>query len=159
MLASRGQRPKVEVKGYTGTVVFDGQSLSIVRRGVGILTGGGRAQIRIPIGSVTAVMWKPANPLVNGYIHFSIPGSDGRTSSRSASVRSSENTVSFLSSQMKEFEALRDAVEAAIRRGPQPTVAPASIPEQIAQYAALRDQGILTDEEFAAKKARLLSQT
>jgi Short C-terminal domain len=34
-----------------------------------------------------------------------------------------------------------------------------SIPDQIAQYAALRDQGILTEEEFAAKKASLLSQT
>jgi hypothetical protein len=99
---------------------------------------------------------EPANPLVNGYIHFSIPGSDGRTRSRSANVRLSQNTVSFLSSQMKEFEALRD-VEAAIQRGPQPPVVSASIPEQIAQYAALRDQGILTEEEFAAKKASLLS--
>ena len=70
-----------------------------------------------------------------------------------------QNTVSFLSSQMKEFEVLRDAVEAAIQRGPQPPVVTASIPDQIAQYAALRDQGILTEEEFAAKKASLLSQT
>jgi hypothetical protein len=97
----------VEVKGYTGTVVFDGQSLTIVRSGMGVVTHGGRGQIRIPLSSVTAVMWKPANPLVNGYIHFSIPGSDGRTRSRSANVRLSQNTVSFLSSQMKEFQALR----------------------------------------------------
>lgn len=148
----------MEVKGYTGTVVFDGQSLTIVRGGMGVVTQGGRGQIRIPLSSVTAVMWKPANPLVNGYIHFSIPGSDGRTRSRSANVRLSQNTVSFLRSQMKEFEALRDAVEAAIQRGPQPPVVTASIPDQIAQYAALRDQGILTEEEFAAKKASLLSQ-
>jgi hypothetical protein len=66
----------VEVKGYTGTVVFDGQSLTIVRSGMGVVTHGGRGQIRIPLSSVTTVMWKPANPLVNGYIHFSIPGSD-----------------------------------------------------------------------------------
>ena len=28
--------------------------------------------------------------------------------------------------------------------------------EQLKQYAALRDQGILTEEEFAAKKAQIL---
>jgi hypothetical protein len=49
----------VEVKGYTGTVVFDGQSLTIVRSGVGVVTQGGRGQIRIPLSSVTAVVWKP----------------------------------------------------------------------------------------------------
>lgn len=148
----------VEVKGYTGTVVFDGQWITVVRGGLGVLTHGGRGQIRIPLSSVTAVIWKPANPMVNGYIHFSIPGRDGRTRGRSANVRLSENTVSFLRSEMKEFEALRDAVDAAIHGGPQPAVATASIPEQIAQYAALRDQGILTEEEFVAKKASLLSQ-
>jgi Short C-terminal domain len=33
-----------------------------------------------------------------------------------------------------------------------------SIPEQISQLAALRDAGILTEEEFNAKKAELLSR-
>lgn len=149
----------VEVKGYTGTVVFDGQSITIIKTGVGRVASG-RGQIRIPVRSVTAVMWKPANPVVNGYIHFSVPGgTDRRSRSQSANVRLSPNTVSFLRSQMQEFEALRNAVEEAIEHGPQPTVVPASIPEQIAQFAALRDQGILTEEEFAAKKASLLSQT
>jgi hypothetical protein len=149
----------VEVKGYTGTVVFDGQSITIIKTGVGRVSSG-RGQIRIPVRSVTAVMWKPAGPVVNGYIHFSVPGgTDRRSRSQSANVRLSPNTVSFLRSQMQEFEALRNAVEEAIQHGLQPTVVPASITEQIAQFAALRDQGILTEEEFAAKKASLLSQT
>jgi hypothetical protein len=149
----------LEVKGYTGTVVFDGQSITIIRSGVGRVTGGGRGQIRIPVSNVTAVMWKPAGPMLNGYIHFSIPGTNMMSRNRSSNIRLSQNTVSFLRSQMQEFEALRDAVEAAIQRGTQPAVVTASIPEQIAQFAALRDQGILTEEEFAAKKAALLSQT
>jgi hypothetical protein len=43
---------------------------------------------------------------------------------------------------------------------PAPAPAPAAAPnmiEELQQLAALRDQGILTDEEFAAQKARILS--
>ena len=42
---------------------------------------------------------------------------------------------------------------------PQPAPAPAAEPDlttQLTQLAQLRDQGILTEEEFAAKKAQLL---
>jgi hypothetical protein len=42
----------------------------------------------------------------------------------------------------------------------EPTTAPAAAEspeiEQLKQFAALRDQGILTEEEFAAKKAQIL---
>ena len=49
---------------------------------------------------------------------------------------------------------------------PSPALAPAPAPssgqpdvlEQIAKLAALRDQGVLTEEEFSAKKADLLSR-
>jgi hypothetical protein len=40
---------------------------------------------------------------------------------------------------------------------PAPAAAPAQDPiEQLKQLAALKDQGILTDEEFAAQKAKIL---
>ena len=42
----------------------------------------------------------------------------------------------------------------------QPAPAPASQPdmiEQLKQLAELRDQGVLTDEEFATQKARILA--
>jgi hypothetical protein len=40
---------------------------------------------------------------------------------------------------------------------PAPVAAPAQDPiEQLKQLAALKDQGILTDEEFAAQKAKIL---
>jgi len=32
-----------------------------------------------------------------------------------------------------------------------------SVPEQLKELAALRDQGVLTDEEFAAQKAKILA--
>jgi hypothetical protein len=40
---------------------------------------------------------------------------------------------------------------------PQPAAAPAPDPiTQLKELAALKDQGVLTDEEFAAQKAKLL---
>jgi hypothetical protein len=41
---------------------------------------------------------------------------------------------------------------------PPPAAAPAADPiQQLKDLAALRDQGVLTDEEFAAQKARILA--
>jgi putative oligomerization/nucleic acid binding protein len=41
---------------------------------------------------------------------------------------------------------------------PQPAAAPAADPiQQLKDLAALRDQGVLNDEEFAAQKARILA--
>ena len=39
---------------------------------------------------------------------------------------------------------------------PEPEPAESSDIDQLKQFAALRDQGILTEEEFAAKKAQIL---
>jgi len=150
----------LEVKGYSGTVVFDGQSITITRKGLGRVTIG-KGQIRIPISSATAVGWKPAGPVVNGYIHFSmLGGTDKRPKfgRQTKDIGHDENSVIFYRRQMKEFEQLREAVEASIQRGTQQPGTVASVPEQIAQLAALRDQGILTEEEFSAKKTSLLSQ-
>jgi hypothetical protein len=148
----------MDVKGYDGTVTFDGQSITINRTGLGRLTIG-KGQIRIPVSSVTAVRWNPAGLVVNGYIDFSMLGSTDRRSRfgrQTTYVTRDENTVIFYRRQMREFEKLRAAVEAAIQRGAQPHGA--SVPGQIAQLAGLRDRGILTEAEFAAKKASLLSQ-
>jgi hypothetical protein len=40
----------------------------------------------------------------------------------------------------------------------QPTPSDATIPEQIADLSKLKDQGVLTEDEFAAKKAELLAR-
>jgi hypothetical protein len=61
-----------------------------------------------------------------------------------------------------EAETAKALIEERIARsrtsGPAPAVAP-SIADQITQLAALHDSGALSDEEFAAAKARLLSAT
>lgn len=64
--------------------------------------------------------------------------------------------------QMPGFEALRTAVEEAIvaRANPQAVThqAAPNIAEQVQQLATLRDQGLLSSEEFEAKKSELLQR-
>lgn len=53
---------------------------------------------------------------------------------------------------------MSSAAPAAVEAGLSSGTAEAGIVEQLTQLAALRDQGVLTDAEFAAAKANLLAQ-
>ena len=75
----------------------------------------GKGEKRIPIRSLAGIEWKPAGPLVRGYIQFTIPGGNERRSrmgSRSVDAAKDENSVLFTPGQQTQFEALRSAIEA-----------------------------------------------
>lgn len=153
---------QLQVRGQTGTVTFDGTYVTITRTGLARLTVG-KGDKRIPVGSITAVQWKPAGALVNGFIQFTIPGGNeqrSRAGSQTANAASDENSVVFTKKQAPAFEELRQAIEAAIARrysaqqGYAP--APASLADELAKLGQLVQQGVLTREEFEQQKARLL---
>ncbi|QDG90903.1 DUF4429 domain-containing protein [Pseudarthrobacter sp. NIBRBAC000502770] len=153
--------------GVAGYCAFDGQFVTIQHVGaLGRMTVGKGAK-RVPLASITGVQIKPAGPLVNGFIQFTLPGGNERRSSfgrQTTDAASDENSIVFNRSQEASFLAFRDAVEQAITARHNPatpatTAATApSILDQIAQMASLRDAGVLTDEEFEAKKAELLKR-
>lgn len=86
-------------------------------------------------------------------------GAKQRRGQGSAAARTDPLTVPFTYSHRGEFEALAAAVRAALAEfypatgGP----LPGGLAEQLAQLAGLHAQGELTDKEFRAAKARLLS--
>ena len=53
----------IEVKGNTGTVRFDGQTITIFRKGLLARAGVGKGEKHIPLAHVTAVQFKPAGAL------------------------------------------------------------------------------------------------
>jgi hypothetical protein len=70
-----------------------------------------------------------------------------------------ENSVTFMKNRQKAFEELRNAVQAAISA---PTPAPVAtmsskLVSELRQLAELRDSGALTEDQFEAAKAQLLS--
>jgi hypothetical protein len=93
---------------------------------------------------------------------------DGMLNSK-VSVITAGNTVDFRVSHA-EAKIVKDTLtdlmlgkHPSVQTAPEPTraaaaAAPADHTAQLQQLAALRDSGILTDEEFAAKKAEILAR-
>jgi hypothetical protein len=160
----RAEALPTEVHGRNGVVGFDGHFVTINRKGFLARATIGKGEKRIPIGSISAVQLKPAGPMMNGFIQFTMPGGNERRSkfgSQSSDAARDENTVMFTKAQMPQFLALRDEIEQAIAARSAPQIAAPVAPnpvEQIQQLASLRDQGILSQEEFDAKKSELLSR-
>jgi len=100
---------------------------------------------------------------VNGFIQFTVPGGNelrGKLGSQTSNAAKDENSVIFTKKQMPEFQKLRAELDAAIaaqhgaqQTGPTPS---ASLADELAKLASLRDQGILSPAEFEQQKARLL---
>lgn len=107
----------IEAKGRTGRLSFDGRFVSIARTGFLARATVGKGEKRIPIRSVTSVQWKPAGPLINGFIQFSLGGGNERRSrvgSQTVDAGKDENSVVFSRAQQPDFEAIRAAIEAAM---------------------------------------------
>lgn len=159
----------IEVKGHNGQITFDGQYVTITRRGFLARTTVGKGEKRFHISQISSVQWKPAGPFVNGFIAFSAAGGNERRSrfgSQTASAVNDENSVLFTTRQKTAFEELRKHVEAAIaahhtpgaaaHRTPGAAAPTASVADEISKLAALRDQGAITDTEYQQQKQRLL---
>lgn len=149
----------IRAEGRNGQISFDGAAVTITREGFVARSTHGRSEKRIPIATIGAVQYKPYSVMGWGFIKFSVTGeSSNRTKlgSQSKDAFTDENAVQFTKSQQPQFEALRDAIQAA-QSAPVPASAP-DLTEQIAKLAALHQQGVLTDEEFATKKAQLLDR-
>jgi Short C-terminal domain len=80
-----------------------------------------------------------------------------RTAVVAGTATAVSNRVSRRQADRWSRQGYYDEPEPAPPPPPAPTAAPAPDPiEQLKQLAALKDQGILTDEEFAAQKAKIL---
>lgn len=145
-------------KGQTGSLKFDGQFVTIERKGFLAATTQGRGTKRIPITQITAVQFNPAKAITRGYISFTISGGQelkSKVGRQSFDAFNDENSLTFLAGASKNFEAIRDAIEAAML-GTQPGSQTGSQTAELTQIAALHAQGVLSDEEFKAAKQQLL---
>ncbi len=146
-------------KGVNGQLALLDGRVRISKKGVlGFLTSGFKGDKEIQISSISSIQFKKAG-LVNGYVQFAFMGS-GEAKGGVFQAASDENTVMFNKKQQPSFEAIRDEVQRlmnAASAGGSDT-ATIDIPDQIKKLAELRDQGILSGEEFDMKKASLLEK-
>jgi hypothetical protein len=144
----------IEAVGANGRISLDGDTITISRKGAGVLTflnQGLQGDKTIPIHQITAVQFRPAG-MARGYIRLSMSGRDP-VGGLFEAVKD-ENAVLFDGKSRAEFEAMRDAINARINRPSRSGGAP--LADEIEKLAALRASGALSEEEFTASKKRLL---
>jgi hypothetical protein len=121
------------------------------------LSQGFRAQKDILFSQISTVRLKRATTLGSGYIHFVLLGKDeppGPDPNRD------ENTITFRGAQQPHFEQIKATIETrmAATKTTAARLPPSAVSyiTELEQLAALRNKGIITEEEFAAKKRQIL---
>jgi hypothetical protein len=170
---------KLEAKGPNGDLSVDNDWVTITRSNRrSKLTHGFDGEKRIAMSSITAVQFKAVGKYGNvigrlnkspdsavgpatGYIQFVVLGSQESKGGLWAS-QYDENTVMFNNVGQPDFEKIRDFVEKRVvelRHSPATTVIQeVDIADQLLKLSQLRDQGILTQEEFDSQKLKLLNR-
>lgn len=153
-----------------------GQAAVLTNRRVIIVKGGlsagamfGRKAKGYPLEHISSVEYSCA--LTEGRLQLSVAGTveqqhggwlaKGSLLDQVAASRQAENICQFPSNKKREFQALAKLIQSAAderRRAPVAAASDGNIPGQIRQLAALLEQGILTQEEFDAKKRELLAR-
>ena len=96
-------------KGRNGQITVSDDWLMIERKGLGRL-GHSKGDRRIPLATITAVQMRPAGPLANGFLKFSVPGSPELRGGLQAATKE-ENAVIVTRKHQAEFDAVRARVE------------------------------------------------
>lgn len=150
--------PKIMVANGIGSrLTFDGSEITISRHGAtSFMVHGFDGQKGISVSSITSIQFKSAGSITSGFIQFAFQGGlEAKGGLFEAAA--DENSVLFTAENQPAFERIRDAIkqrqaELQQSRG---VTAPSGADELI-KFAALRDQGVITEEEFLAKKAKIL---
>lgn len=146
-----------EYKGYNGTVILTDKGVVIKRGAKGFLLGGGmlRGDKTIPYSSIVAVQCKKAGVL-SGYLQLSLRGGSEAKSGVTQAVKD-ENTVTFQINKNNLFFELKDRIEEKMHDAQQVngTKSGQGI-DDLEKLSKLRDKGIITEEEFTAKKKQVL---
>lgn len=150
----------MEVSGHTGQLTITENKIIIQRKGImgfiarGILNG----DKEIPISSITAIQYRDANWLANGQIQFSVQGELGHKGGAFSAVND-ENTILFTNKQKENFAKAKTLIDELMnksKKNDSQVVQQLSVADELKKFSELREQGILTEEEFNIKKKELL---
>ena len=147
----------MKAAGSTGVVELMEDRIRI-KRDVGLLTklmvaGGGSApEYTIFLKDISAVAFHKPGWATIGYIRFTVGATPPL---RISEIQRDKNAVCFSRRETTDFERIKEAIEkkmVSLREG---GAKPSNL-DELEKLAALRDKGIITEEEFQAKKKQLL---
>jgi hypothetical protein len=140
--------------------VFD-DKLTISPKGVlGFMNKGLKGTKTIPFASISAIQFKEAGAMFSGYLQFTIPGGNESKGGLFAAVKD-ENSFMFATKvNNRQATEIKQYIEAKTKELRSPKTmqlqSPISLSDELQKLADLRDQGILTDQEFQSAKNRLI---
>ena len=112
------QSISVEVEGVNGQIRLTKNRVIISRKGAkAFVTQGLKGDKEIPISRITAIQFKPADNLINGYLQFSIQGGWESNGGVFAATQD-ENTVMFSVFQQPAFEEVKRYIDSFIDDNP-----------------------------------------
>ena len=151
-------------KGLNGQVTLMEDRIRIERKGGwAFVTYGLRGTKEILISEMSSVEYRNAGSVVSGYILFLYRGGRDVKSSifSDDSITNNENAVMFVKDSQAAFDTLRETLNKRLEEyhRPQQVVVQAetSSLDELKKLGALKDSGVLNEEEFEREKARLLS--
>lgn len=146
------------VEGYNGQVSFDGDTVTIFRKGFSSQRWQPfKGEKRIPISALTWVNFKFGTRFFRGYIQFGTASGENSLNTPNEIARN-ENAILFSQKHNTAFEELHGLVQTAMNirqdKVSNNVVSDKSDYSQLVQLAELHERGLLSEEEFKkAKKA------
>lgn len=147
-----------DLKGAGGRLLVTENEVIIQRKGfTAFMLHGLKGDKTISIQNITAIQIKKANILGRGYIQFTLRGgNESRGGLHDAA--NDENSVLFDSGYNDYAEEIRKYILNKINNRGKNTSSQLSGADEILKYKKLLDDGIITQEEFQAKKKQLLNK-
>jgi len=140
-------------EGRNGTLILTEKGVIIKRDGGFFSSGTGEKTILYK--NITAVQFKRAD-LTVGFIQLTIQGGIEAKGGVFEAVND-ENTVTFgTEEKTREFEKAKSIIEQRIISASSNNLTPVNDLNQLEKLAFLRDKGIISEEEFQAKKKMIL---
>lgn len=146
-----------EYKGVNGTLIVTDTGITIHRGKRGALFGNAtqRGDKTIPYSMLSAVQLQKGGLIQRqGYIRFSFIGGTESKGMTRYSIARDENSLLFASSKNKQFLEAKQLIEASMGKPAQQSAQ--SGLDELDKLAKLKEQGVITQEEFEAKKKQLL---
>ena len=152
----------IELKGYNGSFIINDTGIIIKKGMKGFWLGGGkiRGDKTIPYSSIVAVQFKKAGMLA-GYLHLTLIG--GMDANAGIfDMAKDENTIAFhqwggnKGGNNEKFESAKNIIEQKIMETKPGTNNHNSSADDLEKFAQLKEKGVITDEEFKAKKKQIL---
>ncbi len=150
--------PVFEIKTISEIVKVYEDKIELSPKGLGKLNKGMfKGAKSIPFTAITAIQHKKVGRITSGYVQFTLAGGN-ESKGGILDATKDENTFMYVTKHKKVVTEIIDFIEKrrAELSSPGASTTPLSMADELKKLADLKEQGILTDEEFDTQKAKLL---